>query len=127
MRLGYDIRTGVRFNHATGGERPASHMATVHAADGTELLRLTYGHAATLWRINLGWRRRADKAVYGFVLDTERGYWARNQVEPENDSDDPMSPVQQRVIPYVQDRRNCLLIEPAQRLPVAVMASLEPA
>ncbi len=127
MRLGYDIRTGVRFNHAAGGERPASHVATVHTADGAELLRLTYGHAATLWRINLGWKRRADKAVYGFVLDTERGYWARNQVEPDNDSDDPMSPIQQRVIPYVQDRRNCLLIEPTQRLSVAVMASLEPA
>ncbi len=132
MRLGYDIRTGVRFDRllpspARGGVGGGVRTATVHAADGAELLRLTYGHAATLWRINLGWKRRADKSVYGFFLDTERGYWARNQVEPDNDSDDPMSPVQQRVIPYVQDRRNCLLIEPTQRLSVAVMASLEPA
>ncbi len=32
-----------------------------YGADGAALLRLTYGHAATLWRINLGWRRRKDQ------------------------------------------------------------------
>jgi hypothetical protein len=38
-----------------------------------------YGHAATLWRINLGWRRRRNRDQYGFVLDTERGYWQRSE------------------------------------------------
>jgi len=110
-------------------------VATVHAPDGAELLRLTYGDAATLWRINLGWRRRRDAAIYGFVLDTERGYWARNQQALEEDPEDPMSPKTERVAPFVEDRRNCLLIEPDDRLfsglradlAEKMMASLQPA
>ena len=125
LRMGFEIKTGVRF--VAHGDRPGRRVATVHAADGTELLRLTYGHAATLWRINLGWRRRRDKEVYGFVLDTERGYWQRNQQAIEDDPEDPMSPKTERVIPFVEDRRNCLLIEPAERLSTEMMASLQPA
>ena len=109
------------------GDRPGRLVATVEAADGTEIARLTYGHAATLWRINLGWRRRRDKEVYGFVLDVERGYWARNQQAVEDDPEDPLSPRTERVIPFVEDHRNCLLIEPGQRLSGAEMASLQPA
>ena len=96
-------------------------------ADGAALLRLTYGHAATMWRINLGWRRRKEKDIYGSLLDTERGYWAANEEAIEPDPADPMSPMIQRVVPYVEDRRNCLLIETAHALAVPAMASLQPA
>ncbi len=125
MRMGYDLLTTVRFE----GSNPltSSRQATVVGPDGAPLLRLTYGHAATLWRINLGWRRRKDRDTYGFLLDAERGYWAANKEAVESDPDDPMSPSIQRVVPYVEDRRNCLLIEPAQALSAPVMASLQPA
>jgi very-short-patch-repair endonuclease len=70
--------------------------------------------AATIWRINLGWRRRQNPNVFGFVLDTERGYWQRNELMPEDeDPEDPMTPMKERVVPYVEDRCNCLLLEPA--------------
>src|SRR5438128_11566047 len=113
MRLGYEMRTAVRFAEQNG--RPAFHLATVERVDGepATLAQLTYGHAATLWRINLGWMRRKDKGTYGFVLDTERGYWAKNE-QSIDDPTDPMSPRTGRVIPYVEDRRNCLLFEPAE-------------
>ncbi|MBN1262472.1 MAG: DEAD/DEAH box helicase [Anaerolineae bacterium] len=124
LRMGYDIKTGVRF--AERGDRPGYRVAQVIAGD-TVLLRLSYGDAATLWRINLGWRRRKDKEVHGFVLDVENGYWATNKDAVEADPEDPMSPRTERVIPFVEDRRNCLLIEPVARLPVEVMASLQPA
>ena len=52
--------------------------------------RLTYAPTATLWRINLGWARRKNKNRHGFVLDIERGYWARNE-QVEDDPDDPIS------------------------------------
>jgi hypothetical protein len=125
MRMGYELRTTVRFegDHQRAGLRRAS----VVSADGTELLRLTYGHAATLWRINLGWRRRKERDVYGFYIDAERGYWAANKEAVETDPDDPMSPAIQRVVPYVEDRRNCLLIQPAATLSLTAMASLQPA
>jgi len=124
MRQGYEIITGVRF--AEQSERPSSDTATVER-DGDTLARLTYGHSATLWRINLGWTRRRNKAQYGFVLDVERGYWARNEVVEESNQEDPLSPKTERVIPYVEDRRNCLLFEPSQKISMSAMASLQSA
>src|SRR5947208_16341570 len=114
MRLGFEIRTAVRFAEHEG--RPAYHVGMVECEGGepATLAKLTYGHAATLWRINLGWMRRKDKSQYGFVLDSERGYWAKNEQSAE-DQGDPMSPRTSRVIPYVEDRRNCLLFEPVER------------
>ncbi len=114
MRMGYEFKTGVRFGARPGdhGQQPACRLATVQAADGTPLLKLTYGDAATLWRINLGWRRRNPNDPPGFMLDTERGYWQKNEQDVDPDPDDPHSPMQMRVVPFVEDRRNCLLIEP---------------
>lgn len=121
MRLGYEIRTAVRFSEQDG--RPVYRLGTVeHEAD--TLAKLTYGHAATLWRINLGWMRRKNKEQYGFVLDTERGYWGKTD-QSADDPDDPMSLRTDRVIPYVEDRRNCLLFEPGDAQNATVMASLQ--
>jgi ATP-dependent helicase YprA (DUF1998 family)/very-short-patch-repair endonuclease len=125
MRMGYDLRTVVRL--ARDGGETTTRLATVYAANGSELLRLTYGQAATIWRINRGWRRRKEKEIFGFVLDTERGYWAKNEDVAEDDPDDPMSASRQRVVPYVEDRRNCLLVEPAAALSQEEMATLQPA
>ncbi|MBI3455019.1 MAG: DUF1998 domain-containing protein [Candidatus Rokubacteria bacterium] len=121
LRLGFEIRTGVRF--AEHGGRQARRTARA-VLDGEDLATLTYGPASTLWRINLGWRRRAQANQYGFVLDIERGYWQRNQQDPEDDDGDPLSARTKRVIPYVEDRRNCLLLQPAGEVATPVLASL---
>ena len=121
MRQGFEIRTAVRFSEHEG--RPSYRTGMVQQGE-EELATLTYGHAATLWRINMGWMRRKDKNQYGFVLDKERGYWAKND-ETADDPDDPLSPRTERVIPYVEDRRNCLLFQPEYARPANVMASLQ--
>jgi very-short-patch-repair endonuclease len=123
VRLGYELQTGVRFPEHTG--RPSFRTATVTVDDET-VFRLTYGQAATLWRINLGWTRRQEKSQFGFVLDTERGYWAKDTTTTE-DPEEPVSVRTTRVIPYVEDTRNCLFIEPATRHDLRVMASLQAA
>jgi ATP-dependent helicase YprA (DUF1998 family)/very-short-patch-repair endonuclease len=122
-RMGYEIITSVRFG--TQGGVPSYKLATVEA-DGQPIAKLSYGHTATLWRINLGFRRRADKAVTGFMLDTERGYWAKNEQNPE-DEEDPLSDVVKRVIPFVSDHRNALLFEACSKLDEDVTASLQAA
>jgi hypothetical protein len=124
-RMGYDLKTGMRFN--TYGTKSTAHKAIVKSADGTSLLKLTYGDAATVWRINLGWRRSDPNSPLGFMLDTERGYWQKNEQDLDPDPDDPSSPMQQRVVPFVEDTRNCLLIEPLLPLDNEAMASLQPA
>ncbi|MCC6973393.1 MAG: DEAD/DEAH box helicase [Anaerolineae bacterium] len=123
LRLGYEIRTGVRFSERDGG--PDVRTALAQQGDH-ELAHLTYAQTATLWRINLGWTRRKNQQQYGFVLDIERGYWGRNE-QNEDDPDDPMSERTRRVIPYVEDNRNCLLIEPLIGLEIEQMASLQAA
>ena len=92
------------------------------------LATVTYASSATLWRINLGWKRRADPNQKGFLLDVERGFWAKQSEQEEAASrDDPMSPRIQRVTPYVEDTKNCLLFEPAEGLDEGQMASLQAA
>lgn len=123
LRLGYEIRTGVRFSERDG----VSDVRTAVIRRGEQdLARLTYAQTATLWRINLGWARRKDKQLYGFVLDIERGYWGRSE-QDENDPEDPLSARTRRVIPYVEDNRNCLLFEPLIGLGIEEMASLQAA
>jgi ATP-dependent helicase YprA (DUF1998 family)/very-short-patch-repair endonuclease len=128
FRLGYELRTGVRFalRHGVTSVRTA-----YIAGDNSEdpLVTLKYGSAATLWRMNLGWRRRKQKEVRGYLVDVERGFWARNQdIEDDADGpDDPMSPRVDRVIPYVEDTRNALIVTPQSGRTPKEMASLEAA
>ena len=124
FRLGYEICTGFRFPDPNG--RSTYRVGDV-VVDDQPVIRLTYAQAAILWRINLGWTRRKNKNQYGFVLDIERGYWARNELAHEDDPDDPMSVRTERVIPYVEDTRNCLLVEPLVTLESEEMASLQAA
>ncbi|MFN8176413.1 MAG: DEAD/DEAH box helicase [bacterium] len=124
QRLAYEIKTAVRFaeRERGGGQR----LAVLKDAEGREVARLVYGTAATIWRINLGGRRRQHKEDLGFFLDTERGYWAR-EPDVDDDPEDPMTPAQRRVIPFVEDRRNCLLVTPVGNVDAVVMATLQAA
>ncbi|OHD58164.1 MAG: hypothetical protein A2096_11770, partial [Spirochaetes bacterium GWF1_41_5] len=73
LRLGYDLITGIRF--ASYRNEPVVSTANI-VSDNNNMAILNYGHASTIWRINLGWKRRAEKSLYGFMLDIERGFWA---------------------------------------------------
>ncbi|MCY4068074.1 MAG: DEAD/DEAH box helicase [Acidimicrobiaceae bacterium] len=121
QRMGYEILSAVCFSHRSG---TASHVERCLAAttpDGsgvgveTPRLRLRYGDTATIWRINQGFRRSGDLAgQIGFVLDTATGYWVRDDSDELSDNAEaaPTSRRIERVIPYVTDTLNALLIEP---------------
>ena len=128
-RIGYEVMSAVRF--ADRDDRPSVARADVMvppadpAGETAPLLQLSYGDAATIWRVNLGWRNRREREQRGFILDVERGFWGKR--EDSEDPDDPLSPRTQRVIPYVTDSRNALLIQPGDPLDTETMASLEAA
>lgn len=125
LRQGYELRTVVRFDERDG---MPTHRTAVVEENGVTRALLTYCQAATIWRINLGWRRRKNKEQFGFLLDTERGYWAKNEQDPsEDDAQDNLSKRSSRVIPYVEDRRNCLIFELAEPQEQKEMASLQAA
>jgi len=106
-RLGFELKTSIRFACHDGhlAYRTASIMN-----DGKEIATLIYGNATTIWRINFGWMRR-KQGTTGFVLDKERGYWAKNEFLDDADPGDVMSSNIVRVIPFVEDRKNCLLMQ----------------
>ncbi len=120
QRVGFELQSGVRFT--TRNNRLSATEADVIVND-EPWARLTYGDTATIWRINLGWRRRQDPALKGFVLDLERGTWESNK-DHADDPGDPMSRRTERVIPYVEDTRNALLLKPREALTQEQMASL---
>jgi len=66
LRLGYEIKSGVRFT--MHGGKPNFTRAALKGSGTDPVAVLTYGHSATLWRINLGWVRRKEKNKFGFVL-----------------------------------------------------------
>ena len=126
QRQGYDLRTGIRFSDAG--------PVTATAMFGNETVAtLRYGHSATIWRINMGWRRRKPTDRPGFALDFERGYWAKRQDDTDDEAEqDPMSGKIRQVVPYVDDTRNALVLDP-DGLPASdvermrLMASLQAA
>jgi ATP-dependent helicase YprA (DUF1998 family) len=125
LRRGYEVRTAVRF--VEHGGRPSHRTATVEQS-GLILARLDYGPAADVWRINLGWRRRQRRDQLGFLLDVERGTWSRSE-NPEDGDDDGEAVAGRtlRVVPFVEDRRNCLLLELEADASEKVLASLQAA
>ncbi|GIW08694.1 MAG: RNA helicase [Dehalococcoidia bacterium] len=126
QRLGYELRTVFAF--AEGQRAPLRRDATVAITDDRPLVTLTYGPNTTLWRVNFGWARRKNPSEVGFLLDTERGFWEPAQ-RPNQTIDEPdeFAPAvsKQRVIPFVEDRRNALLVRPTASLDRETMASLQ--
>nr|BBH92023.1 RNA helicase [Thermogemmatispora argillosa] len=123
LRQGYEIYTALRFAESRG--RPLRLIARIERG-GQTLGYLTYGQSATLWRMNFGRLRRRNEAMRGFVLNKETGEWGKEDAIA-SDPTDALAAGTIRVIPYVEDTRNCLLLKPERELDAAQMASLQSA
>jgi superfamily II DNA/RNA helicase len=112
-RAGFELQTAYRFGHHGG--KPGRLDATAADSDGP-LLSLTYGDSATVRVTNIGRRRRQNPDIHGYMIDVTTGRWLK-----ENEREDQSAPEEegleaadgikrkQRVIPYVEDRRNVLV------------------
>jgi hypothetical protein len=112
-RAGFELQTAYRF--AQHGAKPGRLDATV-ASDGHDILDLAYGDSATIRKTNVGRRRRVNPDVQGYLIDVATGRWLK-----ENEREDESAPEEiglenasdvkrkQRVIPYVEDRRNIIV------------------
>jgi very-short-patch-repair endonuclease len=107
QRFGYKLVLSYRFPEI-GGKLDRKD-AEVYVGD-TLALRLSYGDATDLYRVNLGWATQGRDQLPGFNLDLERGYWARNQADAGDQDDAAAQARLQRVVPYVQDTKNALVI-----------------
>lgn len=111
QRQGYEMVTTLRYAEENGHVRRRS---VRFQENGGTLLDVTYGPAATIWRINLGWRRRKDKSVFGFSIDVNTGEWTKDSQAPTDAEDDFVKngKTVQRITPFVEDTKNVLLLRP---------------
>jgi superfamily II DNA/RNA helicase len=109
-RQGFDLVTAVSLP-ASGPDRRQT--AYVLAADGRRLARLTYADTATIRRMNMGLRRRAAGTPQGYFIDPTSGRWVARPGQPgrrgQQGSAARVPP--ELVIPYVEDRRNALMVQ----------------
>lgn len=129
QRQGYDIITTYRFLPGPGGA-PDKQEADV-TSGGQPVAKLTYSQSASLWRINRGWTRRKDKKQFGFYINPLSGQWSKEEPDGEengNDEPDDNRIAPQRIVPFVEDRRNILIVTPpAGTMPEAAMATVQAA
>jgi tRNA A-37 threonylcarbamoyl transferase component Bud32 len=127
-RAGFRIVTS--YNFQRHGDRPGRLDAIVRDAGEDTVARLTYGDSATVRRTNLGPARRPVTEPDGFWLDPFTGRWLTEaQAGQAADDDGDQARQRIRVIPYVQDRRNILVLQLATPVDVetalSVMYALE--
>jgi len=110
VRSGYAVTTHYRYGGGDAGPRRVA--ASTLGANTQELIGLTYGPAATLWRINHKWRR---SPLQGFTLDPAKGVWAKRPDDPDDTALDAGTQApQQGVRLLVWDTRNILLVRPSE-------------
>ncbi|RYF31950.1 MAG: DEAD/DEAH box helicase [Comamonadaceae bacterium] len=128
VRQGYEMQTTLQFAEVDGKLQMVTSI--VSDAQGP-LLELQYGPAATIWRMNYGWRRRKEKSIRGFMINPVTGHWVGGENESGEESGDDAPPDKtppQRIVPFVEDRRNILVIRPHFHLGVlstSTMATLQ--
>jgi Lhr-like helicase len=105
QRQGFEILTSFELNDTPSGTTASQ----VQGIGGERLARIVFSGAATLLRVNLGLRRRRDRAnSNGFKIDPQTGYWKRLS-EDDDDAglDEPGAST--NIVPFVEDRKNALL------------------
>jgi Lhr-like helicase len=108
QRQGFELLTTFRW--ATRGDRPSVRTVKAEDAEGP-ILQLQYGAAATITRLNLGLRRRRSRKTYGFLINPRTGWWEPGQGdEQDGEPVEPGEACPQRVVPYVTDQKNALLL-----------------
>lgn len=127
QRVGYDQQTSFMFNP----DNPRFFSSSDIYFGDDKLGEMSYAQAATVYKINKGWKRRANKQLYGFMIDPITGLWSKAQDDEQEASDDD-TPVTvqnktQRIVPFVEDCKNLLVFYPVGDLTLKTMTTLQAA
>jgi len=130
QRQGFELQTTYRFLPGPDG---VIQRRKAEIREGDEILaELTYAPAARLWRINRGWHRRRNKEQLGFYINPITGIWSKQDEPGANEADGAEESLldnvpNQRIVPFVEDHRNLLILAPAEALSIEAMATLQAA
>lgn len=124
QRRGFEIQTVFQWPVHNGAPDIRS---TVLGHAGEDLLRLDYGAATKLSRINKGLRRRKSKSICGFFIDPNSGRWLKDPANGDDDDGmgDPTQAKPQRIVPMVEDHKNALLLQPQVSFSTEEMATFQ--
>lgn len=133
QRQGFELQTTYRFLPGASGEPQKQVAQIVHQNE--ILCDITYSPAARIWRINRGWRRRKEKNQLGFYINPITGVWSKQDDPNKDDATDNDEALlekvpNQRIVPFVEDHRNVLILTPnpsSKPLSVEAMATLQSA
>ena len=109
QRQGFDLRTFYHFNNAESNLRRYG----VLGAEGTPLAFLSYGASSNIMRANLGLRGH-EEAQPGFYINAKNGEWLSQEKVAEAQKSDSKIYAQvkpERIIPYVSDMRNIMIMD----------------
>jgi hypothetical protein len=134
---GFDLKTLYKFA-TDGAGRPIRETLEIKGANGGELASLVYAPAASIWRVNLGWKIRKNQQNKGFCVNPTTGYWKEDSTDTEVTDEvvdelnaEESKGAKQVIVPFVSDTRNILLLEPKMskedELSVNSMATLQAA
>lgn len=124
MRQGYDLRTTLQYPDENGVLK----VVRSNLLQNEELLaEMEYAQQAHIWRISLGWKRRKNKEIDGFMIDPLSGTWLKDEEQGNNDDSEADDPVnqRQRISPFVTDRRNVLVMRPKLAMTPTTAATLQ--
>ncbi|MFF1867270.1 protein kinase [Kitasatospora herbaricolor] len=130
-RAGYKLETSYAFqDHGTRKGRQDARLAD----DSGPLAALAYGDSATVRITNVGRLRAKKDDPAGYWLDAADGRWMNDRDASDASGDSSELPVvdadgnerrrKKRVIPYVEDRRNILVLTLDEPLPEPIALSL---
>ncbi|MFE2056667.1 protein kinase [Streptomyces sp. NPDC059446] len=131
-RAGFKLETSYRFQDH--GTRKGRLNASVNDTSSAPLADVAYGDSATVRITNTGRVRAKSDEPAGYWLDLADGRWMNDKDASEASGDSSELPVidadgnerrrKKRVIPYVEDRRNILVVTLDEPLPEPVALSL---
>jgi hypothetical protein len=101
-------------------------VRTVRAGDADgEIVTLRYGPSATITRINKGMRRRKIPSQFGFFINPRTGWWVKEEADDNGSDTDTDRLPPQRIVPFVQDHKNALLLQPQGDCEPGALATLQ--
>ncbi|MFF5183448.1 protein kinase [Streptomyces sp. NPDC000345] len=131
-RAGFRLETSYRFHDH--GTRKGRLNAKIADASGGQLAEIAYGDSATIRITNTGRVRARTEEPPGYWLDLADGRWMNDRDASEASGDSSELPVvdadgnerrrKKRVIPYVEDRRNILVVTLDEALPQPIALTL---
>lgn len=123
LRQGYELRTTIQYPQDRGQLKV---VRSKLKQDRETIGEMEYCQQSYLWRINLGWKRRKNPEIYGFMIDPINGNWIRDEEQNVDDEDaEEVVNQRQRISPYVADRRNALIIRPDLDMSIQTAATLQ--